>query len=490
MSTPLGEITTAAGHDVESSATDDGHYGYRFDDNMMAAAVAALPHDAQYAITTHWPRVLRASPNKTRSLNDAAVEIFRFVQRGELDHAVAVDHVALMAQNSSLGESAAREAISLARRGALPAELDPIANRHMPNQAASGFPLTYFDSLSNESVDNRLLLKGIMARGETSAWIAPPGGLKSALMAQASICVASGVYWHEQKNKGAAGVVYFALERADLVKRRLRAHRERLGFERLPIAVVQTTVNLMTPAAVPEVLATLRKAEQHFGCSVGLVIFDTFAKLIAAGGGDEDKARDQGATFANIQRVKDGADVHVAIVGHTGKDASRGARGSNAILGDADVMVSITGDMVRTANVTKANDGPEGPLFSFKSVVHEFGFDEDNEPITVNIVSGEAVASDGSSATGKRRIVMGANKVALDLLRKAVTEAGETPPASNHIPPFTRTISTETWRRYAYSGTISESDKPDSKSRAFRRAINGLQTAGLIGVWNDSVWIV
>ena len=47
--------------------------------------------------------------------------------------------------------------------------------------------------------------------------------------------------------------------------------------------------------------------------------------------------------------------------------------------------------IVRTATVTKANDAPEGPLFSFKSEVHEFGTDEDGDPVTVNIVGSEAV---------------------------------------------------------------------------------------------------
>jgi hypothetical protein len=124
------------------------------------------------------------------------------------------------------------------------------------------------------------------------------------------------------------------------------------------------------------------------------LIFDTFAKLVAAGGGDEDKAKDQGKVFANIQRIKErmgrpGPGPHVALVGHTGKDETRGSRGSNAILGDADVMVTISGDEIKTATVTKANDMPEGPLFSFKSETHDFGTDEDGDPITVNIVSSE-----------------------------------------------------------------------------------------------------
>jgi hypothetical protein len=253
-----------------------------------------------------------------------------------------------------------------------------------------GFPFQLFGNLTAGGVAKRHLIKGVFARGETSAWIAPPGGMKSALMAQASVCVAGGLDWHGKKNKGAAGVVYFALERADLVRRRLQAHRERSCLGDLPIAVVGSTVDLMAPSTVSMVIETLKQAEESFGCSVGLVIFDTFAKLIAAGGGDEDKARDQGRVFSNIQRVKEANDTHVAIVGHTGKDESRGMRGSNAALGDADAMHTISGDTIRTVTVTKANDGPEGPLFSFKSEVHEFGVDEDGDMISVNIVSDEA----------------------------------------------------------------------------------------------------
>jgi RecA-family ATPase len=76
---------------------------------------------------------------------------------------------------------------------------------------------------------------------------------------------------------------------------------------------------------------------------VGLIVIDTFAKAIAAGGGDENSAKDQGVCFANLARIKNATGVHVAIVGHTGKDEGRGMRGSNASYGDVDVMVEISG---------------------------------------------------------------------------------------------------------------------------------------------------
>ena len=256
----------------------------------------------------------------------------------------------------------------------------------------AGYRFVTFDEMDVEAPAKNWLIKGIFARGETSAWIAPPGAMKSALLAEATVCVAAGLDWHGLRNKGAAGVVYFAIERADLVKRRLRAHKRLLGLKGTPIAVSSETIDLTHPEAYKKVIDTIRSAKTVLGAEIGLIVIDTFAKLIAAGGGDENSAKDQGAVFANLQRVKNVTRVHAALIGHTGKDESRGARGSNALLGDVDLMVSISGEEIKTVTVTKANDAPEGPLFSFKSEVHEFGADEDGEPITVNIVSSAEVS--------------------------------------------------------------------------------------------------
>jgi hypothetical protein len=266
-------------------------------------------------------------------------------------------------------------------------------------QASKGYPFKTFDEMAWEPVAKRWLIKGVLARGESSAWIAPPGGAKSALMAQASICVAAGLDWNGKRTKETAGVVYFALERADLVRRRLRAHGARQNLKGLPIAVVSSTIDLTKPEAFKRVIETIRDVERTLGVPAGLVIIDTFAKLIAAGGGDENSAKDQGLVFANMQRVKNATDTHVALIGHTGKDETKGSRGSNAILGDVDVMVTISGDLIRTATVTKANDAPEGPLFSFKSDVHEFGTDEDGDPVSVNVVSDDLVETAKATAS-------------------------------------------------------------------------------------------
>jgi AAA domain len=277
--------------------------------------------------------------------------------------------------------------------------LDAIAARKDREKAAQGYRFQTVAEMSAAPVEKDWLIKGIFARGETSAWIAPPGGMKSALLAQAAVSVAAGLDWHNHKSKETAGVVYFAIERPDLVRRRILAHCALLGLPNPPIAVVGLIIDPKNPKRIE---ATINEAAAELGVPIGLAIFDTFAKLIAAGGGDENSAKDQGLVFTHLQRVKTNTKTHIALIGHTGKDETRGARGSNAILGDVDLMVTISGDLIRTATVTKANDAPEGPLFSFKSDVHTLGVDEDGDEITVNVVSSEEVAPIATTAREPR----------------------------------------------------------------------------------------
>ncbi len=350
------------------------------------------------------------------------------------------------------------------------------------------YPLQLFADFTAKTIKRNWIFKGVMARGETSAWIAPPGGMKSALLTEASVCAAAGMDWRGKRNKGATGVIYFALERADLVKRRLIAHREILNLPAVPLAVVSSIINLMTHKTVPQLVATVKEAESLLEMPVGLLVFDTFAKLIAAGGGDENTAKDQGAVFANIQRLKEQINVHVALVGHTGKDESKGARGSNAILGDADLMVRISGDALRTATVEKANDLPEGPLFAFRSVLHDFGNDEDGDPVRVNIVSPEfcELASVSKSPGGK---LPKSADIALRALAEAIDEQGTKPPPSSYIPPGVNAVPLAVWRQQAYRRGISSSDEERAKQQAFKRAAEILVGARRVGTWDQQYWL-
>ena len=130
-------------------------------------------------------------------------------------------------------------------------------------QPVKALPFTLFQDLGNEALPKRWIFKGAMARGETSAWIAPPGRLKSALLAEASICAAHGIDWHGKRNKERVGVVYSRSSVATSCCAGSRRTGDRMGLGALPIAVVGSTFNLMTPKTVPLLVATIPVSYTH-----------------------------------------------------------------------------------------------------------------------------------------------------------------------------------------------------------------------------------
>jgi hypothetical protein len=358
-----------------------------------------------------------------------------------------------------------------------------------PAGSSPGLKLTYFDDCG-AFVEKQHILKGIIARGETSAWIAPPGMGKSALLTEISVHSAGQIDWRGHRAKEACGVVIFAVERADLFKRRLKVYQKRDGLQGLPIAVADAVIDLLNPNCIDIIVSTVLAAERRFGRNVGLIVIDTYAKGIAANGGDEDKARDQNRAAANLRNVHARVAVHIALVGHTGKDESRGARGSNAHLGDVDVMVQISGDTIKTAQVIKGNDQPERTIAEFKLEAFELGRDEDGDPITTAIVSTEHFEPISPAGSKQRKPNLPPiPKAALHALHEVLADEGRAvSEASGHIPQGVTCVTLDTWRdRLTKLAIINAKGNPREQ---FRRIRVTLQNATIIGVWDDFVWSV
>lgn len=190
-------------------------------------------------------------------------------------------------------------------------EPPPAMNPHeyghakQPNERPESITLRYYSDLK-EATPKSWFIKNVIARGEISSLIGPPGSGKSALITDIFTHGAAGINWRGYRTKSTFGGLYFALERVDLVKRRLIAHRLRDNLATdLPIAIAGQVIDLMDRACVQNIVDAIKQAEDRFGREIGLVAFDTYAKGIAAGGGDESLAKDQNVVLANLRRVLD-----------------------------------------------------------------------------------------------------------------------------------------------------------------------------------------
>ena len=363
----------------------------------------------------------------------------------------------------------------------------PNPDNSQPQASATTAKVIYYNDL--DALPPKVwLIKNVLAAGETSNWFGPPGYAKSALLVDVSFHAASDQDWRGYRTKKKCGVVYFALERGLLVTRRLAYLHKSTGKADLPIAVVPGIMNLMHPGCVKYVVGTIRTAEARFQCEVGLVIIDTISKGIAAGGGDEDKAKDVNIVLANLRRIEEQLDVHIAVVGHTGKDQKKGHRGSSAHIGDVDLMVQISkSGEVMTATVIKANDQPDGDLTHFKIEVVETDIDEDGDPVVTTIVSDELVEA-GKEAKSNR--LSGAQSRALELLTRCINDVGRPPPASTQYPKNIRVVSLFEWHTMCERGSLSAAEDKRSRDRVFRRAKDDLQTMHRIACLDGLVWLV
>jgi hypothetical protein len=243
------------------------------------------------------------------------------------------------------------------------------------------------------------IMKNLLARGEHSRWVAPPKMMKSALLASVANHLAAGVDFRGFKVKRKIGVLYCALERPGLTKRRLVAEQKLMHWYGLPVELCRTRFSLASEADAKRLIATINETSDKLEHQVEFVVIDTSAKLIAAHGGDEQQAKDNALVWGYLSDVREATGVHTAVIGHTGKNVARGERGSNAALGDADIVISIDGDGdVKTVMATDANDLGEGNLFSFSGQKYVFGLDEDGEEESVYIVGAGQPAKASPSA--------------------------------------------------------------------------------------------
>jgi hypothetical protein len=238
----------------------------------------------------------------------------------------------------------------------------------------------------------------------------------------------------------------------------------------------------MNRSCVDVILATIWEAEQHFACEAGLAIFDTYAKGIAAGGGDEDKAKDQNIVQANLRRVLDCLNIHIAGIGHTGKDESKGERGSNARLADVDVLVQITGDAVKTVTVKKGNDQPEGVLTGFQLEPFDLGIDDDGDPVRTFIVSKQIFA--GARAD---RGLSDRQKLALEALAEATLSHGRDAPPEYGLPVGIKVVSAEEWKTELLRQNILDRDARNPRAR-FAELRHALAVHKKIGCRDNYIW--
>lgn len=229
-------------------------------------------------------------------------------------------------------------------------------------------------------------LKSYLPANSLSSIYGPSGSYKSFLAVSWACHVAAGMKW-AGKSVSAGAVMYVVGEGGIGVPRRIKAWEKKHGVKLNNLYLVNRPVFPVRREEMQEMIKAARDVKSRTGQPVRLIVVDTLARCF--GGNDENDARDMGAFIEGCDVIKRETGATLLVVHHSGKDDTKGARGSSAFRAalDAEFNVRREGDggaIILTCTKMKDAEEPKQAAFDLRTV--ELFTDRDGELISSLVV--------------------------------------------------------------------------------------------------------
>lgn len=337
-------------------------------------------------------------------------------------------------------------------------------------------------------LENRYLVKGWLDRGAFSVVYGESNVGKTFLAMDIAVHVAAGEDWHGHRvqdgKKWAGPVLYIASEGGAGINNRLAALRRSKQDMMNAVEgngdlyILSAPIDLCT-ADDARYLADVIKVD--FYRKPALIVVDTLAR--AMGNGDENTAKDMGQFIRSIDYLREETGAHVMVVHHSGKDASKGARGSGSLRAAADTEIELTRvDGIIMAETRKQRDMTCDAVFAYSLKSVFIGMDDDGEKVTSAVVQ--------PAEPVKRKVKLtGTDKIALQALDDCIRDHGQQLTSPNY-PSNRRCVSLDRWREYCDRHSLSSGEGESSRRTAFHKVKNRLQEKEMVRIIDGWLWRV
>lgn len=204
-----------------------------------------------------------------------------------------------------------------------------------------------------------------------------PSSGKSFLALDLFACVAQGLPWRGIKTK-MRRVIYLAAEGQGGFRNRLEAYRQHHARPS-GLRMILDAPNFLKSDA------ELVSAQILAAGGADIIVIDTLAQVTP--GGDENSAEDMGRALLSCRRLCNKTGALIVLIHHSGKDATKGARGWSGLKGAADAELEINRlESQRWVKVSKSKEGEDGTEYPFQLIPVTLGQDEDGEGITSCVI--------------------------------------------------------------------------------------------------------
>lgn len=329
---------------------------------------------------------------------------------------------------------------------------------------------------------SRYLVKGWIDRGALSVVYGESNVGKTFLALDLSMHIAAGAEWHGCKVAAGGPVVYVAGEGGSGINNRIEAMRRE--FRSLTQAAETSDNFLLLPTTLDlctsEDAAFLADALSKLQTPPALVVIDTLAR--AMGNGDENTAKDMGAFVRAVDLIRERTGAHVMVIHHSGKDTSKGARGSGSLRAAADTEIELTrdGDVI-LAETKKQRDMTSGTVFAYRLRGVFLGTDEDGDKVT------SAVVEPTEAPTKRAPRLKGQALIAMQAFGDALAAHGVTKTGSD-FPTNRQCVSLDHWREACDRHSLTDGSSDSAARQAFGRQWRALHEKGVIRVIDGFAW--
>lgn len=372
----------------------------------------------------------------------------------------------------------------------------PIDEKVTPIRPTPAFKIDAVNAASVEAPrPSQYLIKGVVEPSQVSIWFGPPGNGKTFLLLHLAYSIARGESVFDRRVRQ-ADTLYLALEGRGGIDKRVYAMfksmgpakhfwRSAQGLELLQLDRNGSRIN------VEHVEALVTFILDH---KIKFAVIDTLN--LTLGGAEENDNSVMGQLIKAAGDVAMRTGAHIAFVAHSAKAGiDGGPRGGGAQKGNADLIVSVSGEDVFTAScfapAGKIKDGAAFKLH-FKLHSEDLVTDDDGDVMTSCTVE---EADEPNGAVAKR--LSPEKKGWHDDLVQMFNETGPNAPVTRQIRlGFTPLTLTRDQVREGYRVRGRLGDLPPNASltgpqrNLLWRHLNGLKDLGKIGLSDSLVWLI
>ena len=234
------------------------------------------------------------------------------------------------------------------------------------------------------SLDLGDFVEGLLTEGALSVVYGPSNVGKSFFALDLASCVAASIPFADREVEGGS-VLYVALEGSHGAKNRVSVLK-RMGRDLSNLAFTFAPISLYEEGGASFVIEISSEIEELLGKPVKMIIIDTLSRAMA--GGDENSPVDMTTAIQNIDRIRQRTDCHVMVIHHSGKDASKGARGHSSLRAATDTEIEIEKiderkiERASLAKNTKQRDLDCSTHIPFQLEVEELGKNKRGRAVT------------------------------------------------------------------------------------------------------------